>query len=149
MILGHLATKQMGAFGWGEPAAVGPTLLGLIEQLPIHRRRQDAVVATLQQVLTLLRVGSARAIATLGTEAMALIETLSEQAVDTLRPRQDLVVYGFHALASQCRAAQGEDESDAPAPAALRLETPGPSLVAEAGAAPPLHHASPHGVHAL
>ena len=124
MILGHLATKQMGAFGWGEPAAVGPTLLGLIEQLPYpSEARQDAVVATLQQVLTLLRVGSARAIATLGTEAMALIETLSEQAVDTLRPRQGLVVYGFHALASQCRAAQGEDESDAPAPAALRLET--------------------------
>ena len=59
-----LATKQQGAFGWGEPSYVGQTLLGLLEQLPHpDEERQRIVLRVLEHVLQLLRNCSARALA--------------------------------------------------------------------------------------
>ena len=57
MIVSHLATKWVGAFGFGESQAVGPTALGLLEHLAEpSEERQTAVVAALEQVLLLLRM---------------------------------------------------------------------------------------------
>lgn len=81
MIIGHLASKSVGAFGFGEPQAVGPTALGLLEHLAEpSEERQSAVVAALEQLLLLLRMASARTLACVGREALALLVSLSSSA---------------------------------------------------------------------
>jgi hypothetical protein len=101
MIVGQMATKQKGAFGWGDPRAVGPTILGLIECLPHpSEERQRKVLGTLGDILDLLRVGSARAVETLGREAVGLLGTLG--STPPTIPSAGLALPAFDGFAGQC-----------------------------------------------
>ena len=103
IIIRHLATKQAGAFHWGEPSAVGPTILGLIEQLPCtNEERQCAVLGALEDVLQLLRMGSARALACVGNEAVALLRALPSSSAATGTHGTHGSMRGFEGFAKLC-----------------------------------------------
>ena len=119
MIIKHLASRQAGAFAYGEPSSVGPTILGLIEHLP-HPcdERQSAVLAALSDVLQLLRVGSARALACVGQDAIEMLRALSRIAHDDARAADSIC--GFDAFAKICTASQA---TAAPAAVTLRIDS--------------------------
>lgn len=123
LIVSHMATRTPAAFAYGEPQAVGPTVLGLIELLAEpSEERQVAVVTALQQVLMLLRMASARALACLGREALALLASLP-----ALEP-PDGDVRAFESFATLCSTEDKELE-----PVALRLDSPARLAWARAG----------------
>jgi hypothetical protein len=113
MIVSYLATKQVGAFGWGEPEAIGPTVLGLVEQLTNpSEERQQAVVSALHQVLQLLPMGSASALACFGRETSALLEALApvpSTAPAALALGDDGSVRAFEEFALMCSDPEPED----------------------------------------
>ena len=102
IIISHIAKYQAGAFGWGEPSAVGPTILGLIEQLAYpSEERQHAVLSALENVMQLLRMGSARALSCLAKETVALLRSLSSTSIADASDRR-ATLRGFEAFANLC-----------------------------------------------
>ena len=110
-IIGHLASKSMGTFDFGEASAVGPTALALLQHLAEpSEERQATVVTALEQVLLLLRMSSPRTLACVGREAVALCASLSSAPLGPLR--------AFDEFASMCSGGDG----DLP-PATLMLDS--------------------------
>ena len=124
MIVRHLATKQIGAYGWGEPEAIGPTVLGLVEQLPHpSEERQKTVLAARDEVLQLLPMGSAQALACLGREANELLRELAKPPTSVLDRGRERHVVAFEQFALLCSDPEPMEASDED-PAAVTLLAP-------------------------
>ena len=124
MIVRHLATKQIGAYGWGEPEAIGPTVLCLVEQLPHpSEERQKTVLAALDEVLQLLPMGSAQALACLGREANELLRELAKPPTSVLDRGRERHVVAFEQFALLCSDPEPMEASDED-PAAVTLLAP-------------------------
>ena len=117
MIITHLASRQAGAFAWGEPTSVASIVLGLIEQLPTpDEERQTKVLAALEPVLLLLQMGSARALFSIARETVALLQSLPEKTPGDITAFTDFATFG---------STPDDSAGTTVAPATLRVGSPG------------------------
>ncbi|KAL1524613.1 hypothetical protein AB1Y20_019502 [Prymnesium parvum] len=102
-VLAHFAEKQPGAFGWGEPAKLATTALGLIEQLPVQSEEHHAaVLSALSSILELLCVGCARTFACFAREALDLLSRVAGLRVADYAGAGGLRLCGFESFAHGC-----------------------------------------------
>lgn len=118
-IVSHLATKQAGAFGYGEPALIGTVVLGLVEQLVVdHKAHHEASLAALRDILHLLCAGCARTFALFVRETVELL--LQATRVSPAVGVACSPLTGLHEFARACTPPTGEPLS----PVALHVRQP-------------------------
>ena len=138
-IVNLLADKSPGAFLWGKAHAIGPVMLGLVEQLSHpSEERHRLVLETVRVLIDMLQMGSVNAIGCAGRDAIKLLQALADHRPAAADPAKAAAsagaadadsVVGFAGFAEFCRASAA-----APAGAGAASAGAGPSADGAASA---------------